>query len=92
MIFRLRSAPQFVAEVFRALYARLCGYHVLADAAAEENRLEKCFSCPELDEESEQCRVCGCFVRAKVMVAVSRCPRGKWGPIFVRKGLTINEK
>lgn len=85
MIFRLRSVPQFVAEVFRALYARLRGYELLAGVDVEEARLEKCFSCPELEEESEQCRVCGCFVRAKAMVAVSRCPRKKWGPVFVLK-------
>lgn len=85
MIFKLLSPAWFVAELFRALLARLRGCALLAPADVEEKRLEMCFSCPELEEESEQCRVCGCFVRAKAMVAVSRCPRKKWGPVFVLK-------
>lgn len=92
MIFRLKSPFWLAAELSRALLARLRGYELLAGVDVEEARLEKCFSCPELEEESEQCRVCGCFVRAKAMVAVSRCPRKKWGPVFIRKGLTISEK
>lgn len=87
MILKLRSAPQFVGELVRALYARLLGYAAMADADVEENRLEKCLSCPELVEETEQCGVCSCFVRAKVMVAVSKCPKGYWSAVWVKKQL-----
>lgn len=88
MIFRPLSPLRLAAELVRALFARLRGFALLAGADVEEQRLEICLSCEELDPESEQCRVCGCFVRGKTMVAVSRCPRKKWGPVFVRKELT----
>lgn len=92
MIFRWQSPLRLVAELSRALYARIRGYELLAGVEVEEARLEKCLSCEFLDEETEQCGVCSCFVRAKAMVAVSRCPKKKWGPVFVRKDLTISEK
>lgn len=75
----------FVAELARALYARLRGYEVLAAVDVEEARLEKCLDCEFLDPDSEQCTICTCFVRAKAMVAVAKCPKRKWGPVFLRK-------
>lgn len=85
MIFKLRSPLWFVEDLVRALYARIRGYALLADAATEEARLEKCLPCEFLDQESEQCTVCACFVRAKAMVAVARCPKKKWGPVYLTK-------
>lgn len=85
MIFRWQSPFWLVAELARVLYARIRGYALLATAEVEESRLEKCFSCEFLDEESEQCKICTCFVRAKAMVAVARCPKKKWGPVYLTK-------
>ena len=85
MIFRWQSPFWLVAEMFRALHARIRGFELLAAVEVEDARLEKCLPCEFLDPDSEQCTVCTCFVRAKAMVAVSKCPKGKWGPSYLKK-------
>ena len=40
-------------------------------------RIEKCRSCDQL--MFNVCKVCKCFMPAKVKLAHAECPLGKWG-------------
>ena len=42
-----------------------------------KNRIQICVNCPEL-KANNACRICGCYVPAKVRSAKSRCPKKKW--------------
>ena len=40
-------------------------------------RFEICRSCPELNQETFQCNMCGCFMKNKVKIAEASCPLKK---------------
>jgi hypothetical protein len=44
-------------------------------------RLSICFGCDRLNKTLQQCKECGCFVRAKSNFKQEKCPLGKWGEI-----------
>jgi predicted Zn-ribbon and HTH transcriptional regulator len=56
--------------------------HVEKDLLAEESvvviRLKTCDECPRLYRPTQQCKECGCFVKAKSRIKNSECPLGKW--------------
>ena len=37
-----------------------------------------CQSCPELIKLTNQCKKCGCLMKAKTKLKKSSCPIGKW--------------
>ena len=45
-------------------------------------RLRICAECPEFDVEkyggAGECKVCGCNMEIKTIMATERCPEGKW--------------
>ena len=41
-------------------------------------RFSICKECPELIKLTKQCKKCGCFMKAKVMLEAASCPLGKW--------------
>ena len=43
-----------------------------------EIRFNICKSCPELIELTNQCKKCGCFMKAKTTLESAKCPIGKW--------------
>jgi hypothetical protein len=49
----------------------------ISDEAALE-RFNICKSCPELIKVTSQCKKCGCFMKAKVTIEISKCPISKW--------------
>ena len=42
-----------------------------------KDRLDTCLKCPNLGA-LDRCKVCGCFVRAKVKFKQELCPEFKW--------------
>ena len=49
------------------------------DILAEDNslylqRISICNSCEYRDVEKEKCSACGCFIKAKARLSVSKCP------------------
>ena len=54
----------------------------VADNKTIEMRLKTCEVCPYWDETgfrgTGKCTVCGCSTRAKLVLATSKCPDGKW--------------
>jgi hypothetical protein len=41
-------------------------------------RLTVCAGCEQLRRPIYQCKLCGCFMRLKVLVPAAKCPAGKW--------------
>jgi hypothetical protein len=54
-----------------------------------EQRLGICNACPSFDKDgyggSGQCRVCGCNMEIKTVMATEACPEGKWQKINPEK-------
>jgi len=60
------------------------------DPETAKRRSRVCHPCPELEKPQLRCKVCGCYMKAKVWSKVNRsprrplgevthCPLGKWG-------------
>jgi uncharacterized paraquat-inducible protein A len=43
-----------------------------------KRRMEICISCEQFRKHSKRCRVCGCYMPAKVRSTKSTCPAKKW--------------
>lgn len=85
MIFRWSSPFRVFGALVRLAYARARGYETLASPLVESNRLSLCFACEHYDEAQEQCRICTCLVRAKVLLATEKCPVGRWQRVWLHK-------
>jgi hypothetical protein len=45
-----------------------------------EQRLRICFECEDITAHApRRCRLCNCYMRAKVQLRNAACPRGLWG-------------
>ena len=78
MIFTRRSIPNLFAAVRRAarsLFVREA--MTLATPEVERERYERCYGCTY--RLANQCRLCTCVVKLKVLVATETCPAGRWG-------------
>lgn len=42
------------------------------------DRFDICKECPELSQNTKQCKQCGCFMKIKVAIPFMSCPLGKW--------------
>lgn len=67
---------RFVAAWFHLRWAKFRGYRVMATPNEQEERLFKCYSCPELEDGT--CKLCGCIIFAKVMLTTEQCPKRLW--------------
>lgn len=74
---------RFVAFLIRAARARLLGYELMIDMEEAEVRQQICDPCPF--NKQGFCQECGCFVDAKTLIAIERCPKGKWNSVWKRK-------
>lgn len=65
-------------EYFRSLreYIANLDSDIKADEALYEERLAVCKECDLLLEG--MCRICGCYVELRAVVAKNICPRKKW--------------
>lgn len=52
------------------------GRALFVSEETERSRLDACAGCDRL--EGARCGACGCFIVAKVKLAASKCPLGKW--------------
>lgn len=41
-------------------------------------RLGHCSQCPSFNKDTFICNECGCLMRLKVLIPISKCPLGKW--------------
>ena len=81
VIFTLRGLTRDMLgkeEYFRSLreYIANLDPEIKADEALYEERLAVCKECDLLLEG--MCRICGCYVELRAVVAKNICPRKKW--------------
>ena len=50
----------------------------LIDNPQAKQRFETCIQCPSFISITNQCKECGCFMKAKVFVPQAACPLNKW--------------
>lgn len=43
-----------------------------------QERIDICKECPDFIKLTKQCKRCGCFMPAKVLMKFQKCPAGKW--------------
>jgi hypothetical protein len=44
----------------------------------QKERINICYSCPELIQLTKQCKKCGCLMELKTKLEHAKCPIGKW--------------
>lgn len=65
--------------MWRAFRLWIKGEKVIVPEEVQIEREMECHApCPHWDEESDQCRVCTCFVALKILWASEKCPKGRW--------------
>lgn len=54
----------------------------ITQKAVQQNRLAICMQCPSMKiiplVTIAKCNDCGCPIRSKIALEVSKCPQGKW--------------
>ena len=45
------------------------------------DRYDTCRDCEHFNSVIKNCKKCGCFMPAKVLLKWSECPVGKWGKV-----------
>ena len=64
---------------------------ILYDQDIIDRRWAECEKCEFLIKPTNNCKKCGCFMKAKTRVATARCPIGKWEKEYdFMKGKSIN--
>jgi len=43
-----------------------------------KNRVKFCINCSKLNQKFNTCKICGCYIPAKVRSIKSKCPLKKW--------------
>jgi hypothetical protein len=84
MIFRWSTPFRYAAAQARRLFAWMFDYQTMVSDAEWGRRRAICSSCPHLVND-EQCAICTCFVDAKAMLALERCPQKKWERVWTKK-------
>lgn len=51
---------------------------IIVSTEESTRRMTICESCPNLTVVTQQCSVCGCFMKAKTKLNSANCPVGKW--------------
>lgn len=87
MILRIDSPFRAIFAGMKLAICKFLGFRVLATEDEQEQRLNECEDCVELTTE-RQCRVCTCFIDAKVILATEGCPKKLWLPIYKRRRTT----
>jgi hypothetical protein len=79
---------RFLWSIVVVIATRLAGFKALADDETTVIRIQTCQACPHLDQESDQCSICTCFIWAKARLNLERCPKGFWKRRWVHKVMT----
>lgn len=75
----------FILSMARLQWAKWRGYETIAPANIQEARSLICNDCEFFKDG--QCRICGCLIFAKAMLATERCPEHKWSRIWIKREL-----
>jgi hypothetical protein len=83
---------KFVAAMWRAFRSWIRGERVIVPQEVQDERSRKCHNgCDHYDSDSDQCKLCTCFVALKVIFADEKCKVKRWGkwkkhPLQNRRG------
>lgn len=83
---KLLSPARFALAVLRVVYARARGFRTVSTVDEMDQRLDLCLPCEFLSSEGD-CRVCGCPVDSKVVLATESCPKRKWPAVWEKKAV-----
>ena len=78
MLDKLKSKLKEASDLAKAKSAALLPEDWQVPELVAQERLEICNNCENLYKLTNQCRLCGCFVKAKVHLANTKCPITKW--------------
>jgi hypothetical protein len=78
MLDKLKSKLKEASDLAKSKSAALLPEDWQVPESVAEERLNICKGCENLYTLTNQCRLCGCFVRAKVHLARTKCPINKW--------------
>ena len=71
------SFTKKVGMFFKTMWAWARSGFKLEDKQTAQARFEICRACPYLTN-TNQCEMCGCFMKKKVQVSGASCPLNKW--------------
>lgn len=69
---------RFAGAVFRLLTAWVKKKEILTTQEVDDERQATCRACEFFEADSQQCRVCTCFIQIKASLAEEKCPKKKW--------------
>lgn len=73
---------KFLQSIWFSVLWKLRGYAVLASDETTDYRQGICHFCPHYDEDSDQCRLCTCFIPAKTALNAEQCPQRRWVRVY----------
>jgi hypothetical protein len=73
-----KMARNLAKEVWRTGKNAARGLPILVSAEVGFKRLSTCESCDRYDLQTNRCKECGCFMKAKTQLASATCPLNKW--------------
>jgi hypothetical protein len=71
------SLVQKLVMFFKTMWSWAKSGFKLEDEQDAQAKFEICKACPYLTE-TDQCDICGCFMKKKVFVSGASCPLNKW--------------
>lgn len=74
-----QQANNLSHTIFDIFNTILNGEEVWATKDVQEERKKICISCEFYDQKQHRCIDCGCFLDAKIPLAMARCHLDKWG-------------
>ena len=77
------TTPQMIANLMMTAKNVIVGMRhstgrFLATEEMAGTRMEICSACVNFRKEAARCEICGCYMKAKMMLSEARCPIGKW--------------
>jgi hypothetical protein len=70
------SLPAQASNLAGSLWAWAVSGFSMATEEEQARRMTACHGCPEFD--AGRCRICTCFLAAKIRMKTEACPIGKW--------------
>lgn len=75
----MKKVLRYLGSRVRIVWWKLRGWKTIVSDEGFFFRALDCDVCPHRDEEKDECRLCGCPIAAKTILASEKCPIDKWG-------------
>lgn len=74
----MKKVLRYLGSRVRIVWWKLRGWETFVSCEVFGLRMDDCATCPHRDEEKDECRLCGCPIEAKTVLASEKCPIDKW--------------